>query len=84
MQSGFKVKNAQGKIVMDKFECEVTVENLGDNPYKNKIIAILSDRSSANVETLTQDVEIADDDKQKLTFTFSKMQDGGEYCVKLY
>ena len=83
-QSGYKIKNAQGGIVMDKFECDVTVENWDSKPYKNKIIAILSDRSSANVEVLTQDVDIAADETQKLTFTFSKMEDGGEYCVKIY
>ncbi len=83
-QSGYKIKNAQGNVVMDKFECEVTVENWESKPYKNKIIAILSDRSSANVEVLTQDVDIAADEAQKLTFTFSKMEDGGEYCVKIY
>lgn len=83
-QSGYKIKNAQGNVVMDKFECDVTVENWGNDSYKNKIIAILSDRSSANVEVLTQDVDIAADGAQKLTFTFSKMEDGGEYCVKIY
>lgn len=83
-QSGLKVKNAKDNTVMDKFECEVTVENWGNKTYKNKIIAILTDRSSANIETLAQDVEIEEDGRQKLTFAFSKMQDGGEYCVKVY
>ena len=83
-QSGFKIKNAQGNVVMDKFECEVTIENWGNNTYQNKIVAILSDRNSANVETLEQNVEIKDDEKKTLTFAFTKMQDGNEYCVKLY
>ncbi|RKW53517.1 MAG: peptidase, partial [Prevotella sp.] len=83
-QSGFKIKNAQGNVVKDKFECEVTIENWGNDTYKNKIVAILSDRNSANVETLEQNVEIKDDEKKTLTFAFTKMQDGNEYCVKLY
>jgi len=78
-QSGLKVKNAKDNTVMDKFECEVTVENWGNKTYKNKIIAILTDRGSANIETLAQDVEIEEDGRQKLTFAFSKMQDGGVF-----
>ena len=70
-QSGFKIKNAQGNVVMDKFECEVTIENWGNDTYQNKIVAIsLSTVISANVETLEQNVEIKDDEKKTLTFAF--------------
>ena len=55
---------------MDKFECEVTIENWGNDTYKNKIVAILSDRNSANVETLEQNVEIKDDEKKTLYICF--------------
>lgn len=78
-----RVKNANGTIVTDKFDCEVSVMNWGDETYKNKIIAVLSDHNGP-VETLSQDVEIEQDKDVKLTFSFSKMQDGGEYCVYVY
>lgn len=83
-QSSPKVKNAKGRVVTDSFDYQVTIENWADEAYENKIVAMLCDRNGSTIETIEQQVIIPADDKKKLNFAFSAMQDGEQYCVKVY